>query len=212
MVVTGNPSSSPSFDPALLETAADITAGAPGGVPGAVGSPVPATPPVEPPGFIDQLAGEFSKQGVADSFSREALKEYASNPLNYLSPVMATEALTPVEYDEEDYLAGYQGPYDKTWSSAPGVSWAANDGGEVKKRSERKRSDENLSETPIQRVVRLANLTKRIANPTLSGRYNPLSDEPVQLSIRPNLNPKGMHRVGVTFPFNEGGLASIRRS
>ena len=212
MVVTGNPASSPSFDPALLETAADITAGAPGGVPGSVGSPVPVTPPVEPPGFIDQLAGEFSKQGVADSFSREALKEYASNPLNYLSPVMATEALTPVEYDEEDYLAGYQGPYDKTWSSAPGVSWAANDGGEVKKRSERKKSDENLSETPIQRVVRLANLTKRIANPTLSGRYNPLSDEPVQLSIRPNLNPKGMHRVGVTFPFNEGGLASIRRS
>ena len=212
MVVTGNPASSPSFDPALLETAADIATGAPGGIPGAVGSPVPTTPPVEPPGFIDQLAGEFSKQGVADSFSREALKEYASNPLNYLSPVMATESLLPTEYDEEDYLAGYQGPYDKTWSSAPGVSWAANDGGEVKKRSERKRSDENLSETPIQRVVRLANLTKRIANPTLSGRYNPLSNEPVQLSIRPNLNPKGMHRVGVTFPFNEGGLASIRRS
>ncbi len=163
-------------------------------------------------GILDQLSGEFTKEALADSFSREALKEYASNPLNYLSPVMATEALTPVEYDEEDYLAGYQGPYDKTWSSAPGVSWAANDGGEVKKRSERKRSDENLSETPIQRVVRLANLTKRIANPTLSGRYNPLSDEPVQLSIRPNLNPKGMHRVGVTFPFNEGGLASIRRS
>ena len=162
------------------------------------------TPPAEGPGFIDQVASEFTQEGLADSVSREALKEYAGNPLNYIAPVMATEALLPSEYDEEDYLAGYEGPYDKTWSSSPGISWAANNGGEVKKRSAQ-------PETPIQRVVRLAELAKRITDPTLPGKYNPLSEEPVQIKIRPSVNPSGMHRFGVTLPFNQGGLASLRR-
>jgi hypothetical protein len=164
----------------------------------------PNTPPAEGPGFIDQVASEFTQEGLADSVSREALKEYAGNPLNYIAPVMATEALLPSEYDEEDYLAGYEGPYDKTWSSSPGISWAANNGGEVKKRSAQ-------PETPIQRVVRLAELAKRITDPTLPGKYNPLSDEPVRIKIRPSVNPSGMHRFGVTLPFNQGGLASLRR-
>lgn len=171
----------------------------------------PNTPPAEGPGFIDQVASEFTQEGLADSVSREALKEYAGNPLNYIAPVMATEALLPSEYDEEDYLAGYEGPYDKTWSSSPGVSWAANNGGEVKRRSARKEKKNRIPETPIQRVVRLAELAKRITDPTLPGKYNPLSEEPVQIKIRPSVNPSGMHRFGVTLPFNQGGLASLRR-
>lgn len=171
----------------------------------------PNTPPAEGPGFIDQVASEFTQEGLADSVSREALKEYAGNPLNYIAPVMATEALLPSEYDEEDYLAGYEGPYDKTWSSSPGVSWAANNGGEVKRRSARKEKKNRIPETPIQRVVRLAELAKRVTDPTLPGKYNPLSEEPVQIKIRPSVNPSGMHRFGVTLPFNQGGLASLRR-
>ena len=198
------------FDPTLLERAADlapdVVAGAPGGVPGSVGSPVPPTSPVEPGGIMDSLADNLS-----ESFSRESLKEYASNPLNYLSPIMATEAFLPSEYDEEDYLAGYSGPYDKSWTSGTGISWAANDGGPVVRRSKRDRREESLTETPIQKIVRLAGMANRVVNPTLPGKFNPLSDEEVQIKIRPSLNPMGMHRIGVTLPFNQGGLASLRR-
>jgi hypothetical protein len=205
-----SPAPTEGFDPTLLERAADlapdVVAGAPGGVPGSVGSPVPPTSPVEPGGIMDSLADNLS-----ESFSRESLKEYASNPLNYLSPIMATESFLPSEYDEEDYLAGYSGPYDKSWTSGTGISWAANDGGPVVRRSKRDRREESLTETPIQKIVRLAGMANRVVNPTLPGKFNPLSDEEVQIKIRPSLNPMGMHRIGVTLPFNQGGLASLRR-
>ena len=49
------------------------------------------------------------------------------------------------------------------------------------------------------------NLAKRLANPRLPSSMNPLSDEEVQLSIRPNM-PGKMQRIGVSFPFQDGGL------
>lgn len=204
MVVTGNPASSTSFDPALLDTAADIAAGSPGGVPGSVGSPVPPTAPVEPGGIMDSFADNLS-----ESFSREALKGYASNPVNYLAPVYANEVLLPYEEDKEDYLAGYSGPYDRSWTTGSGISWAARDGGEVKKRKDREEDEDFYSVR--NRLNRIINVADRVINPRLPSRYNPLSDEEVQLKLRPSLNPRGMHRVGVTFPFAQGGLASLRR-
>ena len=49
------------------------------------------------------------------------------------------------------------------------------------------------------------NLAQRLANPRLPSSMNPLSDEEVQLSIRPNM-PGKMQRIGVSFPFQDGGL------
>lgn len=163
----------------------------------ALGEEVPST-------FMEEQFGEAA---------RAQAREFASNPINLLSPAMMTEALLPTEWDEENYLAGYEGPYDKSWTTGPGVSWAARDGGEVRRRSSSEEKKERSYDSPLlDRINRLSSIAHRIANPTAPGRYNPLSDEPVQFKIRPSANPSGMHRVGVTLPFNQGGLASLRRS
>jgi len=163
----------------------------------ALGEEVPST-------FVEEQFGEAA---------RAQAKEFASNPINLLSPAMMTEALLPTEFDEEDYLAGYKGPYDKSWTTGSGVSWAAKDGGEVRRRSgSKEKKDRSYDSSLLDQINRLSALANRIMNPTMSGKYNPLSDEPVQFKIRPSVNPSGMHRVGVTLPFNQGGLASLRRS
>ena len=100
------------------------------------------------PSFLDSLS---------DAVSKESLKGYFDNPVNYLAPAIMTEALLPTEYDEEDYLAGYSGPYEKSWSTGSGVSWGANNGGMVRGGV----SDPQSYESSIQRFRRLLDERRR---------------------------------------------------
>ena len=96
-------------------------------------------------------------ESLSDAVSKESLKGYFDNPVNYLAPAIMTEALLPTEYDEEDYLAGYSGPYEKSWSTGSGVSWAANNGGMVRGGV----SDPQSYESSIQRFRRLLDERRR---------------------------------------------------
>ena len=170
-----------------------------------------ATPSISE-GFTKEALADAAKEAAKGSFD---LKEYYSSPLSLIAPAYVQEALSTAEMDDEykDTYGSYSGPYDKSWRAGSGVSWAANDGGEVRRRSgSREKDDESYDSLLANRIARLASLANRVSNPTVSGRYNPLSDERVQFKIRPSVKPGGMHRVGVTLPFNQGGLASLRRS
>jgi len=95
-------------------------------------APAGPMPPVTGPGSA--LQTEQPSSFLADQFTKEAAQEALAsykNPLNILAPAFMTQALLPYEEDEEDYLAGYYGPYNKTWASGSGVSWAARNGGMV---------------------------------------------------------------------------------
>ena len=133
----------------------------------------------------------------------EFLDWYTDNPLAMMAPAAIVQATQRSEWDADDEHGYYNGPYDKSWESGPGVSWAAKDGGEVKRRSMKSSNDtESLS-----RIKSLINMLQKTMNPTIPGKYNPLSDEDIRMKIRPNM-PGGMQRVGVTLPFRQGGLAS----
>ncbi len=133
----------------------------------------------------------------------EFLDWYTDNPVAMMAPAAITQATQRWELDEDDEDGYYSGPYDKSWESGPGVSWAAKDGGEVKRRSMKSSNDaESLS-----RIKSLINMLQKTMNPTIPGKYNPFSDEDIRMKIRPNM-PGGMQRVGVTLPFRQGGLAS----
>ena len=133
----------------------------------------------------------------------EFLDWYTDNPVAMMAPAAITQATQRWELDEDDEDGYYSGPYDKSWESGPGVSWAAKDGGEVKRRGMKSSNDaESLS-----RIKSLINMLQKTMNPTIPGKYNPLSDEDIRMKIRPNM-PGGMQRVGVTLPFRQGGLAS----
>ena len=108
--------------------------------------PPPASPQIPldaPAGPMPQVTGPGSTPAsqvaqpsnfLADQFTEEAAKEALAsfkNPLNVLAPAFMAQSLLPYEEDEEDYLAGYYGPYNKTWASGSGVSWAARNGGMV---------------------------------------------------------------------------------
>jgi len=97
-------------------------------------APAGPMPPVTGPGSASALQAEQPSSFLADQFTKEAAQEALAsykNPLNVLAPAFMTQALLPYEEDEEDYLAGYYGPYNKTWASGSGVSWAARNGGMV---------------------------------------------------------------------------------
>ena len=133
----------------------------------------------------------------------EFLDWYTDNPVAMMAPAAIVQATQRSEWDADDEHGYYNGPYDKSWESGPGVSWAAKDGGEVKRRSMKSSNDtESLS-----RIKSLINMLQKTMNPTIPGKYNPLSDEDIRMKIRPNM-PGGMQRVGVTLPFRQGGLAS----
>ena len=51
----------------------------------------------------------------------------------------------------------------------------------------------------------IINFTERITNPRLPSSMNPFSDEEVEVKLRPNI-PGKMQRVGISFPFQDGGL------
>ena len=133
----------------------------------------------------------------------EFLDWYTDSALAMTAPAAIVQATQRSEWDADDEHGYYNGPYDKSWESGPGVSWAAKDGGEVKRRSMKSSNDaESLS-----RIKSLINMLQKTMNPTIPGKYNPLSDEDIRMKIRPNM-PGGMQRVGVTLPFRQGGLAS----
>lgn len=165
-------------------------------------APVMPKPPVQ--SFVDTQFGEAARASAKDMYKQ---------PLNIMAPIMMTEALLPTEWDEEDYLSGYSGPYEKSWTTGPGVSWAARDGGRVSsdksKRDLEKKDSDYLS--VMSRLKRIVDVVDRAANPRLPSSMNPLGDYPVKVKVRPSLSGSGTHRIGVTFPFKEGGLASLRR-
>jgi hypothetical protein len=133
----------------------------------------------------------------------EFLDWYTDSALAMTAPAAIVQATQRSEWDADDEHGYYNGPYDKSWESGPGVSWAAKDGGEVKRRSMKSADDtESLS-----RIKSLINMLQKTMDPTIPGKYNPLSDEDIRMKIRPNM-PGGMQRVGVTLPFRQGGLAS----
>lgn len=97
-------------------------------------APAGPMPPVTGTGSAPTSQLEQPSNFLADQFTEEAAKEALAsfkNPLNVLAPAFMTQSLLPYEEDEEDYLAGYYGPYNKTWASGSGVSWAARNGGMV---------------------------------------------------------------------------------
>lgn len=165
-------------------------------------APVMPKPPVQ--SFVDSQFGEAARASAKDMYKQ---------PLNIMAPIMMTEALLPTEWDEEDYLSGYSGPYEKSWNTGPGVSWAARDGGRVSsdksKRDLEKKDSDYLS--VMSRLKRIVDVVDRAANPRLPSSMNPLGDYPVKVKVRPSLSGSGTHRIGVTLPFKEGGLASLRR-
>lgn len=136
----------------------------------------------------------------------EFLDWYTDNPLAMMAPAAITQATQRWELDEDDDDGYYSGPYEKSWETGPGVSWAAKDGGEVRRRKpEPKYDSESLS-----RIKGLLSMVDRTMNPSIPGKYNPLSDADIQMKLRPSMSG-GMHRVGVTLPFRDGGVASSNR-
>jgi len=210
------------------DVAADVAAQAPGIAADAAPEVIKTSGEVlanEAPSFAADVGTEVlvdgAEQGFFDGLKESALglKEqaieklgpnnvefldwYTDNPVAMMAPAAITQATQRWELDEDDEDGYYSGPYDKSWESGPGVSWAAKDGGEVKRRSMKSSNDaESLS-----RIKSLINMLQKTMNPTIPGKYNPLSDEDIRMKIRPNM-PGGMQRVGVTLPFRQGGLAS----
>ena len=136
----------------------------------------------------------------------EFLDWYTDNPVAMMAPAAITQATQRWELDEDDDDGYYSGPYEKSWETGPGVSWAAKDGGEVRRRKpEPKYDSESLS-----RIKGLLSMIDRTMNPSIPGKYNPLSDADIQMKLRPSMSG-GMHRVGVRLPFRDGGVASSNR-
>ena len=52
---------------------------------------------------------------------------------------------------------------------------------------------------------RVSGIVDKVLNPRVTGRLNPLSDEEVKVSLRPNL-PGSRQKLKFTFPFQDGGL------
>jgi len=158
-------------------------------------------------------------QGVLGENNTEYLNWLLDNPQLAMAPGMVELATGRSEWDEETYPE-YDGP-DPSWTTGPGTaespswsssissgsasspSWAAKDGGPVVKRE----SDSKYDSNALGRMKSLIRMLDRVGNPTIPGRYNPLSDEDIRMKIRPNM-PGGMQRGGVTLPFRQGGLAS----
>lgn len=136
----------------------------------------------------------------------EFLDWYTGSPTAMLAPAVITQATQRSEWDADDEHGYYGGPYEKSWETGPAVSWAAKDGGEVRRRKpEAKYDSESLS-----RIKGLLSMIDRTMNPSIPGKYNPLSDADIQMKLRPSMSG-GMHRVGVTLPFRDGGVASSNR-
>ncbi len=136
----------------------------------------------------------------------EFLDWYTGSPTAMMAPAVITQATQRSEWDADDEHGYYGGPYEKSWETGPAVSWAAKDGGEVKRRKpEAKYDSESLS-----RIKGLLSMIDRTMNPSIPGKYNPLSDADIQMKLRPSMSG-GMHRVGVTLPFRDGGVASSNR-
>ena len=168
--------------------------------------------------------GGATQYGVPDSSllganNTEYLNWLLDNPQLAMAPGMVELATGRSEWDEETYPE-YDGP-DPSWTTGPGTaespswsssissgsasspSWAAKDGGPVVKRE----SDSKYDSNALGRMKSLIGMLDKVGNPTIPGRYNPLSDEDIRMKIRPSMSG-GMHRVGVTLPFRQGGLAS----
>ena len=136
----------------------------------------------------------------------EFLDWYTGSPTAMMAPAVIAQATQRSEWDADDEHGYYGGPYEKSWETGPAVSWAAKDGGEVRRRKpEAKYDSESLS-----RIKGLLSMIDRTMNPSIPGKYNPLSDADIQMKLRPSMSG-GMHRVGVTLPFRDGGVASSNR-
>jgi hypothetical protein len=135
-----------------------------------------------------------------------------------MAPGLVELATGRSEWDEDDYPE-YDGPLGTSWTTGPGTaenpswatgsgsagspSWAARDGGEVRRREPDSTDDSGT----LSRIKALIAMLEKTANPTIPGKYNPLSDHDMNMELRPSISG-GMHRVGVTLPFRHGGLAS----
>ena len=200
-------------------------------VPSVPSVPTTATTSVTPAGGdgIDQAASEVLVDGTADVAEEgffegiknsaldlkaqaaeklgpnnvEFLDWYTDNALAMTAPALITQATQRSEWDADDEHGYYSGPYEKSWESGPGVSWAAKDGGEVRRRE----SDSKYDSDALRRIKSLIEMLDKSANPTIPGKYNPLSDHDMRMELRPSISG-GRHRVGVTLPFRHGGLAS----
>ena len=136
----------------------------------------------------------------------EFLDWYTGSPTAMMAPAVITQATQRSEWDADDEHGYYGGPYEKSWETGPAVSWAAKDGGEVRRRKpEAKYDSESLS-----RIKGLLSMIDRTMNPSIPGKYNPLSEHDIQMKLRPSMSG-GMHRVGFTLPFRDGGVASSNR-
>lgn len=167
----------------------------------------------EGPGMVEGLLGENNT---------EYLNWLLDNPQLAMAPGMVELATGRSEWDEENY-PGYDGP-GPSWTTGPGTaegpswssgastgsasrpSWAARDGGEVKRRKPEAKYDSKS----LSKIKGLLSMVDRTMNPSIPGKYNPLSDSDIQMKLRPSM-PGGMHRVGVTLPFRDGGVASSNR-
>ena len=205
------------------------------GGPGSLGSPIspadasstmmpdPLSSVVTPdplsadPGILEGMSESI--QDTLGPNNTEYLNWLLDNPQLAMAPGMVELATGRSEWDEETYPE-YDGP-DPSWTTGPGTaespswsssissgsasspSWAAKDGGPVVKRE----SDSKYDSNALGRMKSLIGMLGKVGNPTIPGRYNPLSDEDISMKIRPSMSG-GMHRVGVTLPFRQGGLAS----